>query len=297
VRNTVRPPFPYYGGKQTLAERLVALLPPHRHYVEPYAGSLAVLLGKPRSRFETANDLDDDLRNFWEVLRTRDDELEVACGLTPHSRAEHTAAMDAEQPTEDPLERARRTWVLLTQGQSGATGRRTGWRFFSKTAGGSSPMPRYLEGYVERFGPCVARLHGVSLECRPALEVVGTYGRHEDVLLYIDPPYVLSTRKGRGYKHEMTDDDHRALAAAVRRSAATVVLSGYPSDLYDLELFPDWHRVELPAGTGNGGEWRERTEVVWSNRRLERPNDLFELALSATRPYPDADKAGGARWA
>lgn len=279
----MKPPFPYYGGKQMLAERLVALLPSHRHYVEPYAGSLAVLLAKPRVPFETVNDLDGDLTNLWTQLRTRRAEFEETCALTPHSRAEFAAALAAAtDPTVwaplDPFERARLTWVLLTQGRSGGTGRNTDWRYFADPGTSSFSMPRYLEAYVGRFGPAVARLCGVSLESRPALDVVATYGKYPRVLLYVDPPYVHSTRKGRGYRHEMTDDDHRNLAKGLRAARAAVVLSGYPSDLYDLELYPDWHRLEMPAGTGNGGEWRERTEVVWSNRPLERPYDLFEAA-------------------
>jgi DNA adenine methylase len=273
----VKPPFPYYGGKQMLAERIIPLLPDHRHYVEPYAGSLAVLLAKSRAPFETVNDLDGDLVNFWRVLRERRRDLERACRLTPHARAEHAAALDAvDVPATDPVERARRTWVLLTQGQSGGTARRTGWRFFANPAGSTFSMPQYLDAYCNRFGPAVARLHGVSLECRPAVEMVERYGKHAEVLLLVDPPYVHSTRKGIGYRHEMTDDDHRELAAALQQTKAAVVLSGYPSPLYDLELFPDWHRIEMSAGTGNGGEWRDRTEVLWSNRPFATAPSLFD---------------------
>jgi hypothetical protein len=38
------PPISYYGGKTRIAGRIAALLPAHGHYVEPFAGSLAVLL-------------------------------------------------------------------------------------------------------------------------------------------------------------------------------------------------------------------------------------------------------------
>jgi DNA adenine methylase len=272
----MKPPFPYYGGKQLLAERIVALLPEHQHYVEPYAGSLAVLLAKPRAAFETVNDLDGDLVHFWRTLRDQRDRLAEVCALTPHARAEHAEAMDnVEQPAEDPIERARRTWVLLAQGRSGGTARRTDWRYFTGAPGSTFSMPKYLQAYVERFGPAVARLYGVSLECRPALEVIATYGGHPGVLLYVDPPYVLSTRKGRGYRHEMTDDDHRELAAALHACKAAVVLSGYPSALYDA-LYGGWHRVDIPAGTGNGGEWRDRCEVLWSNRPLGVQPGLFD---------------------
>src|SRR5690606_27445667 len=101
-------PFAYYGGKTTLADKIVQLLPEHDHYVEPFAGSLAVLLAKPRSAMETVNDLDGDLMTFWRVLRDRPEDLARVCSLTPHSRAEHQAAYDLG--VADDLERARRVW-------------------------------------------------------------------------------------------------------------------------------------------------------------------------------------------
>ena len=65
------PPFAYFGGKTRIADQIVAALPPHRSYVEPFAGSCAVLLAKPRARIETVNDLDRELVTFWRVLRDR----------------------------------------------------------------------------------------------------------------------------------------------------------------------------------------------------------------------------------
>jgi DNA adenine methylase len=128
-------------------------------------------------------------------------------------------------------------------------------------------MPAYLDAYVARMAAAAERLHRVSLECRPALELVEWYGRAADVLLYLDPPYLRSTRSSGAYRHEMTEQDHRDLAAAVHATKASVVLSGYPSDLYDLELYPGWHRVGFTAGTGqNARTWGNRTEVLWSNR-------------------------------
>ncbi|WP_438388877.1 hypothetical protein [Actinopolyspora saharensis] len=65
--------------------------------------------------------------------------------------------------------------------------------------------------------------------------------------------------------------EHRELATALHECMATVVVSGYPSELYNHELFADWYRHELPAVTSQGGTWGDRTEVLWSNRPLKAP--------------------------
>jgi DNA adenine methylase len=262
----MRPPFVYFGGKTTLAPTIAGVLPPHGHYVEPFAGSLAVLLAKPRSTHETVNDLDGDLVTFWRVLRDRPDDLARVCALTPHSRAEHALSQVTPDGPIDDLETARRVWVQLVQGRAGLRSR-NGWRHYQDPAGSSTGMPGYLAGYLGRFAPVAERILGVSLECRPAIDILDDYGRHRDVLLYLDPPYVSSTRTSGVYLHEMTDTEHTDLLEAVLRARATVVLSGYASALYD-EALAGWARVEIPSRTGHGRVDSARTEVIWSNTQL-----------------------------
>lgn len=265
----VRPPFAYYGGKQRIASAIVSMLPAHTHYVEPFAGGLAVLLAKSPSRLETVNDNDGDLMHFWRVLRDHPAELTRACALTPHSRSELDAALRgpaAPAGADDGIERARQTWVRIAQGRTG-TLRRTGWRFDSADFAHTS-MPGRLDGYVRRLEAVAHRLRGVSLESRHAFEVISAYGRGRRTLLYVDPPYLGHVRN-RNYRNEMTGSDaHRALAEALRGCTATVVLSGYESDLYDVELYPDWYRVTLSSASSQGGTWKPKTEVLWSNRPL-----------------------------
>lgn len=274
----MKPPFSYYGGKQRIASQIVALLPPHRHYVEPFAGSLSILLAKPPTKLETVNDLDGDLVNFWRVLRDRPDELIRVAAFTPHSRDELAAARDLS--VDDDLERARRVWVTLAQGRGGML-RNTGWRYFSDPGGTNTGMPGYLAGYVDRMPPAAARLRDVSLECRPALDVIADYGKHHEVCIYADPPYLGSTRGwGNNYRYELRDEDgHRELAEALHAARAAVVLSGYHSPLYD-ELYADWDRTEIAAFTGNGTV-NARTEVLWANRPLAVQGSLLTQEVPA----------------
>jgi hypothetical protein len=69
----------------------------------------------------------------------------------------------------------------------------------------------------------------VSLENLPALELIAKYGKHPNVLLYVDPPYLGSTRVwGNQYRYELrSDPDHIELLDALRGCQASVVLSGY----------------------------------------------------------------------
>lgn len=268
-RPTLRPPFAYYGGKTILADQIADLLPPHKHYVEPFAGSLAVLLAKPTTRWETVNDLDGDLMTFWRVLRDAPDELARVADATPHSRQELKDATALEDAPTD-LERARRVWVMLTQSRSNSM-RPSGWRFRTNPSMGTS-LPDYVTAYATRIQPAAQRLRNVSLENRDALDVIRDYGQHESVCLYVDPPY-LGTTRATNYRHELLgDQQHQALADALNACAASVVLSGYDSPLY-ADLFDGWHTTRLKAPTALSGE-TGRVEVLWSNKPLGEP-DLF----------------------
>src|SRR3954464_13322891 len=77
---SARVPRKWHGGKSYLARRIVSLMPRHLHYVEPYAGGLAILLARDpedprlwldphRGVSEVVNDIDGRLTNFWRVLR------------------------------------------------------------------------------------------------------------------------------------------------------------------------------------------------------------------------------------
>ena len=84
------------------------------------------------------------------------------------------------------------------------------------------------------------------------------------VLVYADPPYVRSTRavKGPRYRFDYTDADHEALIALLRALPASVMISGYPSDLYARLLpGPEWRSLSYQVKTRGG----PRTEMLWMN--------------------------------
>lgn len=262
-----RPALRYHGGKWRLAPWILSHFPAHRCYVEPFGGGASVLLRKERSYAEVYNDLDGDVVNLFRVLRDPEmsARLAAAVALTPFARAEFDVAY---LPSDDAVERARRLLTLSHMGFGTAAMRenrngrrqRTGFRANTSRSGTTpaadwSRLPDVIETVAERFA-------AVVIENRTAIQVMEAHDGPE-TLHYIDPPYPHGTRaKGclRSYRHEMTDDDHRELARCLRGLAGHVVLSGYPCDLYDVELYPDWQRIEK---TTHADGARERTEVIW----------------------------------
>lgn len=265
----------YYGGKSRLALWIAALLPPHRVYVEPFCGSAAVLFAKRPSTHEVINDRYGDLVTFMRVLRDRPRELELACRLTPYARDEYLAA-DLDAEGLDELEQARRWWVRSSQsfGQMAKVG--TGWSTSIKRGSNNA---RSAWNRLDRFQRCADRLGTVAIENRDALEVIRAYDDPTGVV-YCDPPYLGTTRSAvrdsrrRGdYACEfMSDDDHIALAEVVRSTRSAVLVSGYPSPLYD-HLYAGWWRTERQVlcrvSNGRSGTNGHRTEVIWANRGLD----------------------------
>jgi len=281
----MKPPFAYYGGKIGMARRLAALLPPHRTYIEPFFGSGALLFAKSPATCEIINDLDANVVTFFRVLRDRTDELIDVCALSPHARAEYQSAdLDCEL---DDLERARRFWVRVNQSFAKTAGRQTGW---SVTTARSQSVPGSILGRISRFAACAERLMHCSVECCDAADLVSRLAT-PDTAVYVDPPYLASTRRGRDrqrpadYLHDMGDEEsHHRLAEVLHATPAAVLLSGYPSDLYE-DLYGDWPRIETPvmvhASNAVTAARGERTEVVWSNRPLDHGRLALDFGASA----------------
>ncbi|MGW0012558.1 DNA adenine methylase [Streptomyces tendae] len=283
----MRPPFPYYGAKARLAPWIVGHMPlEHRVYVEPFAGSAAVLFARPRpAAHEILNDLDGNVVTFFRALRDREQELVRALTLTPYSREEYRAADLEASSNLDDLERARRFFVRTTQSFNAcgaAAGKRASW---SNGMRRGSSQATTVADLVDRLYYVAARLRKVVLENRRAADVIALYD-DPDVVMYCDPPYLDSTRTGLrahrqgDYAHDTnTEADHRELAKVLHGCRSAVLLSGYASPLYD-ELYGDWDRVEVtvqrPTTNRRGHTGTAGVEVVWSNRPLARQAELFE---------------------
>lgn len=264
-------PFPWFGGKQRLARRIVDLLPAHSVYVEPFGGAAAVLLSKRAARLEVYNDVDEGLLAFFKVLRDEPDELERRLRLTPFARREFELCRDTWREQDDPIEKARRWYVRVEQAFAG-TPTTMGWggEFLGRRrqSRATSSWKR-----LDRMYAIAARFRTVQIEGLDWRQVLDRYDQ-DDVVFYLDPPYVLGTRKprkqrgGKTYSSELSDDDHAELVARALALRGNVLLSGYDHELYRPLEDAGFERLEFAAiaasaSTHAGGEGACRIEVLW----------------------------------
>jgi DNA adenine methylase len=280
------PPLKWHGGKHYLAKPIVALMVPHLHYVEPYFGGGQVLFARdPADRrlwwtgrtsdgrkadgvSELVNDLHGDLMNFYAVLKDPETfaQLRDRLDQTQNSQPEWEAARDLlAVESVGPVERAA---ALFTWCRQSLSGRMTTFAPTVRTRlrGGRNDGVNGWWTAVEGLGAVHRRLQYVRVLCRPALEVI----RSEDTpatLFYLDPPYLHETRTARDvYDLEMSEADHRERLDVLRQVKGKVLLSGYPSRLYD-EALAGWtrHTFDLPNNAAGGARKDRETEVVWCN--------------------------------
>ena len=254
--------FRYPGSKWGLADWIIQHFPAGYErmvYLEPFAGSAAVFFNKRQGTVETINDLDSNIVNLFYVLREKPEELKRMLELTPYSREEY---QKAAEPCEEPIEKARRFIVRTTQ----AIGAKpdSGWRNHKQMKVGGTACK--WGGITETLEAASKRLRGdpthlVQIEHMDALRLIARYDS-PDVLMYLDPPYVRSTRKsGRLYKHEMDDAKQIDMLGLISRSKAKIILSGYPSQLYDDHL-PGWITDTTTTHTTSS---EIVTEKIWMN--------------------------------
>lgn len=265
MQNPTRPILKYHGGKWRLASWIISHFPPHRIYTEPFGGAGSVILLKPKVHTDVYNDRSGDVVNVFRVLRDARlaKQLEDALRLTPYARDEFE---EAYETMSDPVEKARRTIIRSYMGWGGYgtnIERNTGFRSDCKRAG--THAATNWSDYPDQIAAYMDALRGVVVENTDAKSVLEQHDT-PDTLHYVDPPYPHGERITPGaYQFEMTDEEHRELAAALHSLDGMVILSGYACDLYDDELYAGWERSVRDVWANGRVRAVSRTEVLWLN--------------------------------
>lgn len=256
--------FPYYGGKQKHARDIIKVLPSTPEYIEPFCGSAAILLNRDPSPIETIGDINDDITNFFKVLRDNPEELIRRLELTPFARAELKRCWEYHP---EPIERARRFFVRVNMdvakaGKKQDTGFSCSVKYYK---GKHSYPPKNFAKKVYNMNDIAMRLRMVQIENRPAIEVIRRFTTATS-LCYCDPPYLPDTRtSANDYKYEMSVEEHEELAKVLVGAPGYFAVSGYDHPLYD-EWYRGWNKIAFKKRRVSMSQNNlKRQEMIWCN--------------------------------
>lgn len=245
---------PWFGGKRTLAPRIVAELGEHRCYWEPFCGSMSVLIAKPCCAMETVNDMLGELVNLARCIRDPQAgpllyrrlrrviasaaELDDAAGrLALRGRARAPELPDVELEFD--------YFVASWLGRNGAAGTDSYNQGFCRrfTASGGTSSTRW-RGAVSSIPSWRRRLSNVTILNDDAFDVLAAIRDEPGTAIYCDPPYV---EKNCSYVHDFSADDHDRLANALRRFTRARVVVSYYDHPRIRDLYASWSVVETPV--------------------------------------------------
>lgn len=280
-------PFKWVGGKSRLRKFIIPILPEHSCYVEPFAGAAWVLFGKPPSDVEIINDIDQELINFFRIVKEKPEDLIASFEWELVSRAEfeRLASMDLSKASD--LQRAHRFFYIIMAGWGGELNYP---RFATSISDGGhgNRLIGGLKTLRERLEPVHKRLRTVIIENLEWQECVDRYDRLGTVM-YIDPPY---PGNGANYFHNMRDwDSHQALADRLANAKCKWIVSSYDKPEIR-QLFGESYFTSIQSSSGmsekkNGSSRVLNREILITNyeppsvnpktMRIEPPS-LFNFA-------------------
>lgn len=259
----MRSPIKIHGGKSYLHPLLIYHFPHdfvELDYIEPYVGGASVLLNKPVSITETINDIDSGLMAMWHILKYDYDNFLDQLEFWPYEKESFLKAKILV-PTNK-LEQALKEFVLRRMSRGG-TKETFGWQ---KRLRGNQPGDRNAwETIKPILLPIHQRLQSVDLLNMDALDLV----RGGKGFIYLDPPYVKETRQASSrhiYEYEMSNRDHEILLSSCLESEAKILISGYPSEIYQRKL-KHWNYRDFEIANHSSQESTKQTKIerIWYN--------------------------------
>lgn len=268
--------FNYFGGKFTHLDELYENFPTgFTHLVDLFAGSCSVSLNYKGKAIRTANEINGDITNFFEVLRNNLAELVELLLLTPCSKTEYN---NCWIPSENKIEQARRFYVRVRQSffGLGAQRKNKGWHM------AITHLNSNVGETVSKWNNAIEKLYEVAEAIRSNFQIIN-YDYEiaidkidfEGAFFYADPPYPDETRASKNdYKFEFTREQHIQLALKLHNIKGLAMVSSYNSELYN-ELYADWRKVEFSVKKNNIRS-SDVQEVIWMNYNQTNTN-LFNL--------------------
>ena len=261
----MKTPISYYGGKQKLAATILAMIPEHKLYCEPFIGGAAVFFAKPQSHLEVINDTNKELINFYRTVQNDFVSLEREVRITLHSRTMHRDAnvIYGSPHLFSEVKRAWAVWVLASQSFSSMLDGSFGYDKTKNTM--SKKITAKREAFTEEYA---IRLQNVQIECTDALRII-TSRDTDKSFFYCDPPYYNSDM---GHYDGYSLDDFEALLKLLAGITGKFLLSSYPSPiLKQYAKANGWKQVEIVQTVSVAAKktnLKTKTEVLTFNYEL-----------------------------
>ena len=250
--------FPYPGGKWPIRHIIIAAFPPHTTYVDLFGGSAAIIIAKEPSAGEVFNDKNEELVNFFRVVKHRRAELTELARYWIHSRLLFDEIKNSPLPQNE-VERAFIFWVKHSDSFAGM-----GENFGTARKGVKSVTHarKYLDDVSERF----AHVHIERFDFR---KVIKLYDAAE-TFFYLDPPYP-DTAGGKGNYDLLSEKDWIEMRDTLKSIKGKFLLSSNDHKMVR-DLFKEFNtkvinvRVTLPREKKTSF----RRELMISNYELPK---------------------------
>lgn len=224
-------PIKYYGGKSFMTSIIKDNFPKdYKIYVEGFGGGASILFSKPRENVEVYNDLGQNVYSLFKVLSDKEMflSLKEKMDLTFYSeklREEYKRLLKTNLSLED------RAYYFLYVNRSSFNGV-GGFSTTSYIRRGMSKSTSDYLSMIDKLPQVHDRLSSVIIENKDIFVLLDKYDK-EEVFLYLDPPYVKSTRKSSTtYEIEMSDEEHKRFCERVLTHKAKILISGYDNSIY-----------------------------------------------------------------
>jgi DNA adenine methylase len=207
-------PLSYIGGKNRLAAHIISLIPPHKTYVEPFAGGAQVFFHKQPSEVEVLNDLDGEIVNFFRICQNHYQELLRYMHYLMVSRKWFELLQKASPEYLTDIQRAARFFYLQKNAFAGRVFRRN-------YAAHVVQPPRFKPAAMEELIQAAhERLAGVQIESLSYKDILLRFDR-PTTFFYLDPPYY----EKRLYTHNFEPHDFEELAEVLKGLKGKFLLS------------------------------------------------------------------------
>jgi len=195
----LRPLFPRIGSKFALRNKILPLIPEHKTYVEPFAGSSAIFFWKDKADHSVLNDLDKAVVSGLRLLKTAPTDP----AKYPQPQTLEAVKRQFVKPANTVPEKIVKRMIVTSSGFGGVAVTRP--KQIYKTAG--------ISRKVNKIADAREKLKDVSITSEDYAKVVRANDK-PSTFFFLDPPYENSTKQ-MGYA-EHKDFDFERLADVLK---------------------------------------------------------------------------------